>query len=1053
MTPGHEAILASAGAGKTYRLAGRILRLLATGAKPEEIVALTFTRKAAAEFVSRVLMALAEAAGSDRAAFQLSERLDLDPEFADRDYFTGLLRDTVSRSHRLRFGTMDGFFQSLVRTHPLELGLTGGFSLLDERRAGRERARILRTLLRSHSGEQDTREFLEAFRLASYGKEARGAASLIEQFAGETLGLYRDSGDETRWGNAEGVWPQGLAWRPIHDEKTLQALADELTPALDHDFGHGTLNRSMRTFLTELCARPPGAPFEPSAFAVKNLLAPKALVPLLNGDPVEFLYQKKVRVIPASFTKPIGMLIRAAIGDELEGRLRRAAGTGRLIARYDRLYTEAVVAQGRLGFADIVHTLARKEHAATLAQAAFRLDGTVKHWLFDEFQDTSRRAWSILAACAGETLEAEDSERTAFFVGDVKQAIYAWNGGDHQLLPEIIDAHRLPTVDLTETQRCGPEVIALVNAVCGALADTPGLTESAATEWRRAWSPHTCAPRAQKRLGNARWILVEKPGRDAETQAAEARLTVVVERIQEAGFLAKGISVGLLTRTNSEASLAAEFLRSQGIDCVCETDVAPAVDNPVTLTLLSAIRHAAHPGDTIAREIAAMSPLVAPNTRILAPGDILRDFTEVGAEGALRRMIARAGALIPDDAFTRHRIDTLLGIAREYDAEPERDAGTFVEFAEATLRRDTSVRGVVQIMTVHKSKGLEFDVVLLPFMEGAPVDSVDSGVFHAFRDAPDAPVRAVMSLPTAAISELDPTLRAVLDERRTTAAYEQFCALYVTLTRAKHEVLIVSHAPSKKTEEDRAPGWTGLLAHAFDLDASAEPGTVLDLGESDWHRHHTAPPAPTTAAAIGIDAVYTPRTISRITTPSANKADFSPDETTRPHEAMGEPTLAAGPEFGTEVHRLFEALHAIGPDESVAQCMARIEATCRASAPDAARFEAALHQVQTALGKEAFKTALTRDADGEVRCEMAFAYAMDEATILAGTFDRVTLYPDSARIQDFKSDRCSGAELKARYAEPMRLYREALAQLTGIEVGKVRLELLHTPEGTVVPLD
>jgi ATP-dependent helicase/nuclease subunit A len=122
-----KVILASAGSGKTFALSDRIVKLLATGAKPEQIVALTFTRAAAAEFMARTLEKLAKAASSEEEAADLrsEDRLKL-PETCDAAFFRKLLRKTLLSMQRLTLGTLDSFFARLVTNNPTEVGLDGG---------------------------------------------------------------------------------------------------------------------------------------------------------------------------------------------------------------------------------------------------------------------------------------------------------------------------------------------------------------------------------------------------------------------------------------------------------------------------------------------------------------------------------------------------------------------------------------------------------------------------------------------------------------------------------------------------------------------------------------------------------------------------------------------------------------------------------------------------------------------------------------------------------------------------------------------------------------
>ena len=135
----HMMILASAGSGKTYALTNRFVALLAQGARPERIVALTFTRKAAGDFFDEILRKLAGAARAPEAARRLAQDIGR-PELGTAD-FLRMLRQVAEAMPRLRLGTLDGFFARIVRIFPFELGLAGEFELLQPHAAQLERQR------------------------------------------------------------------------------------------------------------------------------------------------------------------------------------------------------------------------------------------------------------------------------------------------------------------------------------------------------------------------------------------------------------------------------------------------------------------------------------------------------------------------------------------------------------------------------------------------------------------------------------------------------------------------------------------------------------------------------------------------------------------------------------------------------------------------------------------------------------------------------------------------------------------------------------------------
>src|SRR5687767_2259614 len=123
-------IRASAGTGKTYQLAVRFIGLLAAGARPDEILATTFTRKAAGEILDRVLSRLAHAAADDNERAKLAKAIG--EKALSGDKCRELLVATVRRLHALRVGTLDSYFLQIATSFGHELGLPPGWSICDE---------------------------------------------------------------------------------------------------------------------------------------------------------------------------------------------------------------------------------------------------------------------------------------------------------------------------------------------------------------------------------------------------------------------------------------------------------------------------------------------------------------------------------------------------------------------------------------------------------------------------------------------------------------------------------------------------------------------------------------------------------------------------------------------------------------------------------------------------------------------------------------------------------------------------------------------------------
>ena len=153
-------IKASAGTGKTFALAPRMIRLMLLGVEPNHIVALTFSRAAAGEIFNRIAGRLADAATSDALAAAESAQVfqELDPILAStlrarcgasvsRANFASLLRKLIATQHASMIGTIDSFMTRMVQAFPLELGLQGTLTIMDDYRVEREKNAAMTALL------------------------------------------------------------------------------------------------------------------------------------------------------------------------------------------------------------------------------------------------------------------------------------------------------------------------------------------------------------------------------------------------------------------------------------------------------------------------------------------------------------------------------------------------------------------------------------------------------------------------------------------------------------------------------------------------------------------------------------------------------------------------------------------------------------------------------------------------------------------------------------------------------------------------------------------
>lgn len=1058
MNARHIMILASAGSGKTYALTNRYVALLATGAAPERIVALTFTRKAAGEFFDEILHKLARAAADAAAAARLAADIAR-PELGPVE-FQRLLRTVVDAMPRLRLGTLDGFFARIARVFPGELGLAGAFEVLPEHGARIARVRVLqRMFVRAPDGLDDAqREFIEAFKRATFGAEEKRLAARLDHFLDEHHETFLDAPAAELWGNPARIWPQGCAWFAPAGERLADAV-DALRRALG---GRGLGERPQARWDAFFAALPdwaPGAPLpKPVEYILKNALD---VWGELNRGAAEIVIERRKLALSPAECADLVVIIRHIVSAELMRRLETTRGIHAVLRGYDASYHDRVRRAGRLTFADVQRLLRPETSGRALARDAaadgegrllidYRLDAQFDHWLLDEFQDTSFGQWSVLQNLIDEVVQDPSGTRSFFCVGDVKQAIYSWREGDSRLFRKILDRYNafapgtITERHLVESWRSGPDVIAMVNAVFGhhdALAlRFPG---EAAQRWSQAWRDHVSA--RPTLTGQAAWLYAEDE---------DARRAVTLRLIQEIDPIGRGLSCAVLTQTNAEATGLADFLRrAGGVPAVAESDLRIATDNPLGAALLALVQAAAHPGDTLAWEHVHMTPLatVLERTGIRRPEQLTsRLLAQLHAEGFERTMeswLTRLEPLLdPADAFSRERGRQFVAAAALFDESGSRDVAEFVAFMEQHAVRGTEMAGVVRVMTIHKSKGLGFDVVVLPDLEGQRIDQRRSGL--AVQRSSERAVEWVLELPTKLFYENDATLDAHVRDAEAEACYEAFALLYVAMTRAKRAMYLITK-PAGKSESRNYPRMLTDTLGSGPIEVAVGGSIVTGAwtaGDARWYGPvRKAVPAPDDLRheEPELDPERSGRAVRRpARRPSAERTGAVP--AAQVFALTGGGSAA----FGESVHALFaevEWANAV-PDASwrargvPADVVAEVTACLRAPA----------------------LAGVWRQREGEIVWrERAFEIVLDGAWI-AGVFDRVVIGRDprgrvrNVIVFDFKTDRVVNEadieEAVRRHTPQMTLYRRVAAVLAGVPVTEVAAELVFTALRRRVPV-
>ena len=1052
----NAAMAASAGTGKTFALSSRYLALLARGAEPTSIVALTFTRKAAGEILSRILTRLAQAAGSEKGFAQLNGQLADGglPGFADRKAAQAALRALVQALPGLRIGTLDSFFLQILRQFRLEYGIAAEPAVAPEAQTAEEDLVLQRLLGQKAAGAAERGELMEAFKRATFGEEKKSVYGAIRDLIGNQYALYRRAPKPDAWGNAARIWPGGLPTPPAPDWPAVFAALEGPAAALKPGQARDDWNR----FSAALETVRQGGDFD-----FKNALAERLYRAFADPKGVRDSVQIRRTVLPLpAETQAALAAVFAHVRFTLFGKqVARTRGLYQLLEAYGRNRRDHIVRTGQLAFNDIAHLLdpAAGPAAARLRTLMdYRLDARFRHWLLDEFQDTSLLQWSVIENLVDEVLQNPDGDRTLFYVGDVKQAIYQWRGGDPRLFRRILAKYNRPGAEpaiaepapLVHSWRSSPVVLDAVNRVFRSLPDLPlpaneqlrGDWPGIAAQWAAEWTPHEAAAPNRELAGHVALHVLPRPAQEDPDEAADGyppairRAAELVERLRNEIPDFGRLSVAILARSNPDGLAMLGALAKKGLHAVWAGN-SELLDNTLIPAILSFAKLIEHPGDEFARRHVEMSALAS--VLSLAPADLAawgRLIREQGYAGFATRLAARLE--LGQAALEQSRLRLLISIAAEFDRIPDGNALLFCSFVQAQEIPAEQSGSNVHILTMHKAKGLEYDIVVLPALgtNGITAHSKEPLLVREKSvNEPNPPVDWILSSPAAKAVEADPVLAAQYAEDRRSNALEELRLLYVAMTRAKRALHLVTLAPAEKSGTLRLDAvLQNSLAPAAAPDAAAP---VWEIGERTWWKQKGGGEKPAGAPCAPLNFDDLPEA-------AAERPLESHVASQEPAAGEGQdgrhfrPEGAEARDLGTRIHALFEQIGWLAPG----------------AAPAFADADPADVRLVAGVLKNPRNRAFFERPAGAVELlrEQAFEAVLDSRW-LSGKIDRLHLEKDAAgrpvraRVLDYKTDR---APNPARHRAQMNDYRQAVAKLFGIPPEQIVCTLLFVRTGDAI---
>ncbi len=759
------ALKASAGSGKTFALSVRFLALLFKGANPSEILTLTFTKKATAEMKERILDYLKilqkenledekEKEKSQNILKELEEKYHLKPD---------LVRNSAQKIYQrflnaeIRISTIDAFFQSILRKFCWFVGLSANFEVNEDTKAHQQQ--LNEGFLSTLNGEQ--LEELSVFIAQCLSYDNYTSDSILERLRSLKNKLYLFDPNKKEPAFDEKGFLEKL--RSLNQQiQSIETASDRAKTAIKCDDFRGFLNSSL-TWLKKKSE-------------YRDFKKLKDEIPTLESE-----------------------------CEEIENDLKRYYEAREIalfkkFPKFIQLYDKATSKIQALDFdaiKDKVHALLNGYEELPAEFFYFRLDSRIAHILIDEFQDTSLNDYKILAPFIDEIkagIGQAKWHRSVFFVGDVKQSIYAFRGSFSSLFESVSKDFYHDNLEFNH--RSSPLIINYVNTI-----------------FKKAYQNSPTAYLEQKypKASNNKHV---KDGYVKVSLVADERELLLEQILQEAKNLLEHRiepkDITLLCATNDDALEIKNYLQEN------LSAIRPSTESSANLSqfveskiIKNALKYA------LAEE--PYKPFYKHSVLKLA-GYLHDDAIALAGFNPKKESVAGFVWKVMElfELYTEcAQICLELAVGCE-------DANEFLEKLEAKKIASFNLKGA-QIMTIHKSKGMQFPYVIVCERLGK-LKSNNSNQFLEEYNGTEL-LRLYYRMKNREVVDKD--YARALDKEEAAKDHEETNVYYVAFTRAELGLIVVAKDKDQKKDkkESKKESKNKGMREKLDLEP-LEEGTI-----------------------------------------------------------------------------------------------------------------------------------------------------------------------------------------------------------------------------------
>ena len=788
------ALEASAGTGKTFQLAMRVAGMLLTGAAPRDILCLTFTKKATAEMKERIIKFINSFAEgtADKSEYEFitplmkkyAEKLNepFDDNFIKEKALTA--RDNLfSHFSELNIKTIDAFNNTILRIFPFEAGFRPDFDVQSDEETAQIKRTAFYQLISEVLTDNKWKQILDTI-YPVLGVQTVSLISTLQKYAeyvaDNILKLENAVNNTLKLDDIINM---------ISSAVNLQKEIPDLCQKFKKTFDYDSLKVNQMKAVDKLDYKDIQDISDISFF--KNILdeAP-------NFKKYEFS-QKQYTLRDKIFNKlQEYWLLYGNILTSLALNLGKS-----LNEKMDILKKE----QNMLTYSDIsnavYYMLATDSSKIDKDYLYFRLDGRINHLLIDEFQDTSISQWLTLKPLAEEAMAGlgqHDKVGSFFYVGDPKQNIYRFRGGSSSLFRMLLKEYKdkLLSKTLDTNYRSGKNIVDIVNKISNKIYKQYG----------ENFAIFNIDQKAYKENGDGYVEITHNLDKESKEEDAYY-LTYCLDKIKmciDKGFQYKDIAI--LTVSNSHGKDIIDYLEDNNIPVQAETS-ANLTSSPVFNIIMALAEFIETDDDYAFFKFLYTSPKAAQNSIMQDKGLLKHEKNKI------KNMLNNIEGLSIFDKLLY--LSNKLDLQSRFNSSPDYyvcfdvisktapNETNISNFKEAVYKAASSEQALsavqknaVTVMTIHKSKGLQFNVVLLPNLaRDININARNSSLFVAdnniFGDSKLCCVYSKKQYPYIAGTKAE----EYMENENMLTLQDSINMLYVAMTRAEKALFINAEIP------------------------------------------------------------------------------------------------------------------------------------------------------------------------------------------------------------------------------------------------------------------